>query len=135
MMTQNEFIEKAMSVPWVNRGDTFDGVDCYGIYKLYAEHVLGKQMPELTGYKENAPFNSLHSQNIEKHWRQVGRWQDGAMVTFYNLQNKPVHIGICVGELQVLHARGNVDQAGKVEVHKLHALDKIYHKKTFHGLI
>ena len=50
-MTELEFIELMLDKPWINRGDTVDGADCYGVVKLYNEMVQGKSLPVIDGYK------------------------------------------------------------------------------------
>ena len=45
MMTEQEFIDAILDKPWVNRGDTLDGADCYGVVKLYKELVQGSSLP------------------------------------------------------------------------------------------
>lgn len=135
MMTELEFIEKCMSVEWVNRGDTFEGMDCYGLIKLYRSKVVGKPLAEMPGYKDGQSFESLWRKYIDKHWRQLGKFQSGAMVTFYDYSDNPVHVGLCVGDDKVLHARGDEQRGGKVEIHSIHTLSKLYKYVTYHKAI
>ena len=135
MITESEFIKKAMATPWVNRGDTFEGMDCYGLIKLYREEVVGKPLQPIAGYKENYGFVSLWKKYIDKHWRQVGRYEKGTMVTFYDHNDKPVHVGLCIGDNKVLHARGDEQKSGKVEHHSIFDLLKVYKHVTYHKVI
>lgn len=135
IMTEQEFIDLMLGKPWVNRADSIDECDCYGLVKLYFEHVEGQQLPLVTGYKEGFKFDSLWRKSINKGWRQVGRWQKGAMVTFYDYSSQPVHVGVCVGNQQVLHSLGTNDNPGKVSIHSLSALLTQFNFATFHGVV
>lgn len=136
-MTELEFIELMLDKPWINRGDTVDGADCYGVVKLYNEMVQGKSLPTIDGYKKGFKFDSLWRSEIESTWRQVGSWQQGAMVTFYDNAYNPVHVGICIGNQQVLHSPGSESAPGKVSIHKLSALLSVgaYKDVSFHKVV
>lgn len=134
-MTQTEFINLMIGKPWVNRADTVDAVDCYGLVKLYKQMVEGVELPQATGYKEGFAFDGIWRRETKRTWWQVGTWTNGAMVTFYDQSMKPMHIGICVGNQQVLHARGNEEKGGKVEIHSISALSKAYKAVSFHEVI
>lgn len=136
-MTESDFIDLIVGKPWVNRADSFDACDCYGLVKLYFEHVVGYQLPVIQGYKEGFRFDNLWRKGIDRGWRQVGRWQSGALVTFYDHNNDPVHVGVCVGNQQVLHAQGDENENGAVAVNKLAALMKVgqFKNVTFHGVV
>ena len=134
-MQQLEFINLMIGKPWVNRADTVDEVDCYGLVKLYKSMVDGIKLPQATGYKEGFAFTSIWRRETKRVWWQVGKWTDGAMVTFYDNSMQAVHIGICVGNQQVLHARGNATDGGKVEIHSIIVLSKAYKAVSFHEVI
>ena len=135
MMKQEDFINLMVGKPWVNRADTAEEVDCYGLVKLYKSMVEGIELPKATGYKEGFAFDGIWRREAKRTWWQVGRWQNGAVVTLYDNSMNPVHIGICVGNQQVLHARGNEEKGGKVEIHSLSVLVKAYKNVTFHEVI
>lgn len=134
-MNDIDFINEMVGKPWVNRADTLEQVDCYGLVSLYYRLVLGVELPVIEGYKQGFRFDSLWRKEIRKTWRQVGRWERGAMVTFYDNKMNPAHVGICIGNQQVLHARGSEKGGGKVEVHAISVLSKLYKTTTFHGVI
>ncbi|QAY17956.1 hypothetical protein [Pseudoalteromonas phage C7] len=135
MMKESEFINAVQFKPWKNRADTLDSMDCYGLIKLYFEHVEGKTIPAAEGYKEGHRFDSVWRREIDKTWRQVGCFTVGAMVTFYTADMKPAHVGICISGNKVLHSRGNVEDGGKVEIHKIATLQAAYKMSTFHKLV
>lgn len=134
-MTQEEFINAALHKPWVNRASSFDEMDCYGLVQLYFEHVDGNKLPTVQGYKEGHEFGVLWRREIEKTWRQIGKFTDGAMVTFYDPSDSPVHVGMCVNDGKVIHCRGSEGKAGRVEIHNFSTLEKAYKFATFHKVI
>lgn len=134
-MTEQEFIDAILDKPWVNRADTVDACDCYGLVKLYYKMVVGFDLPIARGYKEGHRFDAIWRREIDKTWRQVGRWQKGAMVTFYDFANQPAHVGICVGNQQVLHSPGTEEKPGKVSIHKLSAIMTQFKFATYHGVV
>lgn len=129
-MDKQEFIDKVLFKPWVNRASTFDEMDCFGLAQLYNEHVLGVPPFAVKGYTEGARFERVVSDNINKHYFQCGRYQEHAMVMFY-AGSEPDHVGICIGENKVLHARGKVGEAGRVEIHSMAALSTMFPRATF----
>ncbi len=133
-MTESDFISLMLGKPWVNRGDTVESCDCYGLVKLYNELVQERVLPTIKGYKEGFKFDSLWRKEIDSTWRQTGKWAAGSMVTFYDNSNQPVHVGVCVGNHQVLHSPGTEEKPGKVSIHKLSTLmgSGAYKTATFH---
>lgn len=129
-MDKQEFIDKVLFKPWVNRAAMFDEMDCFGLVQLYNEHVLGVPPFAVKGYTEGARFERVVSDNINKHYFQCGRYQEHAMVMFY-AGSEPDHVGICIGGNKVLHARGKVGEAGRVEIHSMAALNTMFPRATF----
>ena len=134
-MTESEFIDRMIGVPWVNRGDTFDAVDCYGLIKLWRSEVVGRPLAEVNGYKRGDDFEGLWRKYIDQHWREVNNYKRGAMVTFYDYADTPVHIGLCIGQSMVLHARGDDARGGKVEIHSIYTLQRLYKRVTYHEAV
>lgn len=129
-MNKQEFIDEVLFKPWVNRAATLDEMDCFGLVQLYNEHVLGIPPKSVKGYAEGAKFNRVVSDNINKYWFQCGRYQEHAMVMFY-AGDEPDHVGICIGDNKVLHARGKVGESGRVEIHSMAALKVMFPRSTF----
>ena len=46
-------IDKYLGIPYKYRGRDFNGVDCYGLWKLYYKETLGITLPEYLGYNED----------------------------------------------------------------------------------
>jgi len=132
-MTKDEFINKVIGIPWVNRQSNFDGCDCFGIVKLYYKHVMGWDISEVKGYEQNEPFTDVLESNIEMQWSEIDNYEDGAMAVFY-VHGEPKHIALCIGGAKFLHSHGHINNAGKVELVKMRALKRLYNEVTYHKL-
>ncbi len=134
-MNQQEFINKVIGLPWVNRASSFDEVDCWGLVTLYYKHVLGIDLPIITGYAKGECDTSHGWQSGINQWQQMDRPSvNGLLFTCYK-GDEPSHVGITISAIKVLHARGFVGCAGKVEIHSIRAIESIYGKITLHKFI
>ena len=134
-MNETDFINKSLDVPWVNRGMSFDGMDCYGLVILYYRLVLGIELPMPSGYIEKEPINECWDAETGS-----GRWaaesrpiKNGIVLTAYR-GDTPIHVGVVVSGGRLLHCRGNENEPGKVEIHRISAIEKIYGRVTYHSL-
>lgn len=132
-MTKDEFINKIVGAPWVNRKSDFDGCDCFGLVKLYYYHVLGFKISEVKGYKQNEPFTNVFESNIELQWTEIDNYEDGAMAVFY-MHGEPKHVALCVGDNKYLHSQGDINRPAKAELVKTRALKRLYNDVTYHKL-
>ena len=120
--------------PWVNRASSFGSVDCFGLVMLYYRHVMGIDLPAVDGFKENNNFLDCYKSGIDQ-WQEVNApTENGLMFTCYR-GGTPMHVGLCIGKGFALHARGNVNQPGKVEIHSIRAIAHLYGKITYHKFI
>lgn len=130
-MNQHEFIKLIKGKPWVNRASSFDSVDCFGLVILYYRHVMGIDLPAVDGFKENGDFMDCYQSGIQ-NWQEVSApTKNGIMFTCYR-GDTPAHVGLCIGKGLVLHARGDVKQLGKVEIHAIRSIARLYGKITYH---
>lgn len=134
-MNQQNFIDKVIGLPWVDRASSFESVDCYGLVTLYYKHVLGIDLPIITGYEAGECDTSQGWQSGISQWQEMDKpSKDGLLFTSYK-DGKPSHVGITISATKVLHARGFVGCAGKVEIHSIRAVEAIYGKISFHKFI
>lgn len=130
-MNQSEFIGKMLGKPWVNRAVSWSEVDCYGIVIMYYRHVLGMELPNVTGFSEGEPTDQCWTNNIHT-WEQVDTPPtEGLLFTSYK-GDRPTHVGIVISPTHVLHCRGSVEQPGKVEVHSIRAIKTVCGRMTYH---
>lgn len=131
-MNQKEFIQKMIGKPWVNRASNFDACDCYGLIQLYYQHVLNIDLPTVAGY-DDATCSTEQGWEANIHdWEEVATpSENGLLFTSYK-DEKPAHVGLVISPTHILHSRGFVDDPGKVEIHSIATLKKLFGKVTFH---
>ncbi|WP_457754881.1 C40 family peptidase [Thermovibrio ammonificans] len=88
-MRLNEFILKALRVPYKKWGSSWNGVDCYGLVRLFYREVRGIELPDIRTYR------------WWESWKKVKEPQTGD-VLFINLEE--AHIALYVGNSRILHA-------------------------------
>jgi len=134
-MVQQEFIDKVIGNPWVDRASSFESVDCWGLVILYYRHVLDIELPTINGYSQGNCSTRQGWQSGIHQWEQLDKpIGHGLLFTCY-FDGKPSHVGITIGPLKVLHARGSRKQPGKVEIHSIRAIERLYGKMTYHRFI
>ena len=130
-MTQHDFITKILGVKWVNRASAFDAVDCFGVVMLYYKHVLNIDLPTVAGFIEKNSFVDCFD-GEKKNWQEIkAPTENGILFTCYR-GDVPMHVGLCIGGGYALHCRGSEKQHGKVEIHSLRAIKRLYGRLTYH---
>lgn len=118
-MTAQEFINRALSVPWVRWGSDWDGADCFGLVVMWHRHVLGV---ELGGVPDT---------DIASGFAAATGWEPcqvshGAACFMAYRNGAPEHCGIVLDAVTVLHAQGSQEAGGRVRVSRLDALKRRY---------
>ena len=136
-MTKNEFINKVIGLPWINRAASFDAVDCWGLVILYYKHVLNIELPVVDGYQLNDNISKCRQRESNKtHWEEVESADNNTLVfTCYDTIGRPAHVGLYIGGGMVLHAHGNEELGGSVKAHKIKVIERMYGKMTFHKFL
>lgn len=133
-MNQKEFIKKVLGIPWVNRSSNFEAADCFGLIMLYYKHVLDIDLPVVDGFAENSEFLDCYNKG-KTLWQEVkSPIENGIVFTCYR-GDVPMHVGLCIGNGYALHSRGTEKSHGKVEVHSLRAIERLYGKMSYHKFI
>jgi hypothetical protein len=65
-------IRKYIGIPFVDRGDSFDGADCYGLLRLFYREEFGRQIadPNIRCDQSTRVF-SQYLIEIRKHWIEI----------------------------------------------------------------
>jgi cell wall-associated NlpC family hydrolase len=134
-MNQQQFISKVIGNPWIDRTSSFDSCDCWGLCRLYYQHVLNIELPTIAGYTEGKCDTAQGWQSGIHDWEQVDKPSVNGLVFTCYKDNKPTHVGIVISPVKVLHSRGNVGHEGKTEIHSIRAIESIYGEMTFHQFI
>lgn len=132
-MMQQEFINKVLGLPWVNRACSFAAVDCYGLVMLYYKHVLGIDLDEPKGYANGEPVaDCWDSETQNPHWiEKDSPMLSGVVFTCYS-GGQPAHVGLYIGDGKVLHCRGSEKEPGSVAIHNIRAVERLCGKMTYH---
>ena len=128
-MMQSEFITKMIGKPWVNRASSFNSCDCWGLVLLYYKCVLNIGIPVFPGFINGVNFDECYKHEFPM-WEEA-KPESGMVFTAYKGE-QPVHVGVCINKTHVLHSRGSVNNPGKVELHSIRAIEKMYGELTFY---
>lgn len=102
MMTLPEFIDLAITLQFVEKGRSWDGVDCWGIPVLAFREVLGVSLPEHTdGYASTRRLRELNTLiDTNKHgiWIAVDEPKPMDCVLL-RIRGVASHVGLIVDDL------------------------------------
>ena len=124
-MTATEFVRRAVGIPWVRWGSSWDGADCYGLIVLYCREVLGLELGDVpqtdieSGFAETSGWIACGPEDGAVGWMA---WRDGA----------PSHCGIVLPGGSMLHSQGIEGHGGSVRVTRLAILRRLYSDITYH---
>lgn len=96
-----------LQVPYKHMGRNAQGVDCFGMLRLFYEHELGIVLPD---YEQEYEQDWWLSQNLieELHadWGFASiepPYKFGDVILFRNTSSTPGHIGIAVSDERFIH--------------------------------
>jgi cell wall-associated NlpC family hydrolase len=127
-MTQEEFIQKSIGIPWVKHAHSFESMDCYGLVMLYYKHVMGIDLGVM-------PIRDISEGGFEEessNWHESLPAQAGlAFMSFKG--GIPSHCGIVIDEWHVIHSGGNDKGYGSVKIDKIASLERLFGKMKFYA--
>lgn len=100
-MIPPEFI----GIPYVDRGSSFQGCDCWGLVWLFHREVMHRQVPRYEGYASaEAPEIQEYIASRWNQWMSVepANMEQGDVLAL-RAGRLPVHCGVYVGRGQMLH--------------------------------
>lgn len=118
-MLLSDFINRAITVPFMDRGRDFDGWDCWGLVLNAYWHVYGINLPDqLTEYSNTRQIRKisrlLQAGAASEQWVQVPESDAEAMdVVFMALRGLPCHVGLVITKGCMLHTE--VDRGCVIE--------------------
>lgn len=101
-------------VPFLDRGRSIDGVDCYGLLWLGNKLLLGKTIPSYSGEYETVDDHralaSLITRRRDESWRRVpaGEQTYGDCVLLLQAR-RPIHCGMVLDRQRMLHIMSGID--------------------------
>ena len=98
-------IDDLIGIPFVDKGRTIKGADCWGAVMIVYEAVKKKKLPDYgnSAFLSNLIADEIESQKISDHWLDIGEPEEGAIVL---IQNHPIfvnHTGICLDKVRFAH--------------------------------
>lgn len=105
--------DKYIEIPFVPHGRSFDGVDCWGLFRLLFKVELNILLPSYTEDYENTNDAKSLGALIRLHlseWHQVpfgiAQEFDGVLL---RLKNEPMHVGVALGRKAMLHIHEGIN--------------------------
>lgn len=104
MYSEKEITKKYLGIPFLHRGRTIKGLDCYGLIILIYKD-LGFKIYDIGEYDLDWGIKggNLFVENYHKQWEQVEVPKLFDIVLFANNKNLVVHGGIMLDNNRFLH--------------------------------
>ena len=101
-----DFARQAMTVPFTDKGRSFEGWDCWGLVCCAYWEVLGLRLPTYAeGYENTADARRLahvvQAATGGADWQETAR-AAGAIAVIQR-RRRPVHVGLVVSGSDILH--------------------------------
>lgn len=105
-------LQRYIGLPFEIGGRTFDGVDCWGLVRLFYQHDLGIELPSYSDYEDLNQHTKVELSNLITNEKET-RWQDVATdvhylefgdVLVFRVKGLPVHVGVYLSENKFLHS-------------------------------
>ena len=109
-MRWSDFIERAITVPFVERGRDYCGWDCWGVAQLAYRDVLGIEIPSyLDAYETTSEHRAIYRAFAagKTAWKRVDQPAAGDLALILR-RNLPIHVGVVLEDDRLLHAEANV---------------------------
>ena len=127
-MNQDEFIKKWHHSPWVDRGVSVDGVDCWGLVGAYFKEVLGVDLTSPSDHFDIATgFDDQIKMGV---WQEANTPDTGLFFTSFR-GDRATHCGVVLNKQQVIHASGGLDLNGSVAIHSIRTIESVFGKVRY----
>lgn len=106
-LTPEHFINKYIGAPWVNRGESVKGVDCWGLVLASYREIEGVDLPQISGYgnKECSTGDAVTKNDLRKF--SEAQPANGSIMCIFDDKGQMVHVGRCLLG-RVLHASDGI---------------------------
>jgi cell wall-associated NlpC family hydrolase len=103
----NDFI----GIPFVSKGRTFRGCDCYGLVKLYYKEVLNIELPEtvITAEQPRRTFANYLNE-ISKNWTLTTQQKNAVVAMSVNAEHPSLvtHFAVMIDDKRFIDTRENM---------------------------
>ena len=109
-MTTGQFVERAVCIPFLDKGRSHDGWDCWGLVVCYYRDVLGIALPAYDDYdtvRNHKALVRLFTSNAQK-WLKVPDAIDGRVALIFR-RGLPLHAGVVIANgRRILHCEQRI---------------------------
>lgn len=118
-MTPQEFVNRAIGLPWIRWRSDWGAMDCFGCIVLYHREVFGIDLGPVPQSDIVTGFNAATG------WQECGQ-EDGATCFMAWRDGAPTHCGILLPGTMLLHSEGSTEHPGSVRVTRLSVMQRAY---------
>lgn len=129
-MTEQEFIRHWVGIPWLERGNSQQGIDCWALVVRYYKDVLSVNLEDDYG----PDFLQGYLQEVQK-WQLTTAKQGVAFMCYDKRTNEPCHVGVVVGNGQYIMHCKNTGPHGATRCDRLAAMLKLHPDMQFYEYI
>lgn len=113
-MTLDEFVDRALDVPFEEKGRSYDGWDCYGLIYVAYRDVYGVILPTYTGEYQSTrrreELQALIKKGKMEGWVLNDPHQSGN-VALVRMMGCDCHIGLMLSGWDMLHVVDGISAA------------------------
>ena len=104
-------ISKFIGIPFVSKGRSFNGCDCYGLVKLYYKEILNIDIPEtiITAEQPRRTFANYLNE-ISKNWTATTPAKNVVVAMSVNAEhpNLVTHFAVMIDDKRFIDTRENM---------------------------
>ena len=104
-------ISKFVGIPFVSKGRSFNGCDCYGLVKLYYKEILNIDIPEtiITAEQPRRTFANYLNE-ISKNWTATTPAKNVVLAMSVNAEhpNLVTHFAVMIDDKRFIDTRENM---------------------------
>lgn len=103
-----DWCRRFLKIPYLDRGRTRAGVDCYGLVMLVNREQFGREVPDYVyaSSKDQVAVARTIERFLPRDWRKVETPEPGDLVML-KILGRPWHCGIFVAPGLMLHSIGD----------------------------
>lgn len=108
-MTLTEFIQRALLVPFRDKGRDWDGWDCWGSVYCAQREVYGVKLPEYLDYDSTREHEQIRSLiDSAKPAFDYVRTPIAGDIALFTLSGSSLHVALVVDRMNALHAEARL---------------------------
>lgn len=101
-----------MEIPFVERGRSMDGADCWGLVRLIYKNELGIDLPDYSDSYESTNDREMLANIVESesknNWHSVNDPKEFDVIIL-NMRGVPMHVGIVTKLNHMIHCSRGID--------------------------